>query len=106
MYDVIVVGGGHAGIEAAAACTRMGCNTLLVTTNYSTIGEMSCNVCSWSKGSLLCPNLMFDSLFSIAFHGRYWQGPLDERDRCSGWSHRQDDGQGRNPVPCVECKQG
>jgi tRNA uridine 5-carboxymethylaminomethyl modification enzyme len=42
-YDVIVIGGGHAGCEAAAAAARMGSKTLLVTMNLQTIGQMSCN---------------------------------------------------------------
>lgn len=42
-YDVIVVGAGHAGNEAAAAAAQMGCKTLLVTMNMQTIGQMSCN---------------------------------------------------------------
>ena len=42
-FDVLVIGGGHAGIEAAAAAARLGCSTLLLTQNLDTIGQMSCN---------------------------------------------------------------
>lgn len=42
-YDVIVIGGGHAGTEACLAAARMGCKTLLLTHNIETLGQMSCN---------------------------------------------------------------
>ena len=42
-YDVVVIGGGHAGCEAAAASARIGVNTALFTHKIKTIGEMSCN---------------------------------------------------------------
>jgi tRNA uridine 5-carboxymethylaminomethyl modification enzyme len=54
-YDLIVVGGGHAGCEAALAASRMGCRTLLLTMNADTIGAVSCNpaIGGLAKGQLV-----------------------------------------------------
>src|SRR5512136_1594636 len=54
-FEIIVVGGGHAGIEAALAAARMGCKTAMVTMSKDAIGRMSCNpaVGGLAKGQLV-----------------------------------------------------
>src|SRR3984957_19483547 len=54
-YDVIVIGAGHAGVEASLAAARMGCQTLLLTMNADSIGQMSCNpaIGGLAKGHLV-----------------------------------------------------
>jgi tRNA uridine 5-carboxymethylaminomethyl modification enzyme len=55
-YEVLVVGSGHAGIEAALAASRIGCRTLMLTQNLDTIGQMSCNpaIGGLAKGHIVC----------------------------------------------------
>lgn len=90
-YDIIVIGGGHAGIEAASAAARMGCRTALLTLSIDAIGRLSCNpaIGGMAKGQLVCEiDALGGEMARIADHSGIQFKTLGTKKGPAMWSPR------------------
>lgn len=90
-YDIIVIGGGHAGIEAASAAARMGCRAALLTLSIDAIGRLSCNpaIGGMAKGQLVCEiDALGGEMGRIADHSGIQFKTLGTKKGPAMWSPR------------------
>lgn len=90
-YDIVVIGGGHAGIEAASAAARMGCRTALLTLSIDAIGRLSCNpaIGGMAKGQLVCEiDALGGEMARIADHSGIQFKTLGTKKGPAMWSPR------------------
>ena len=86
-YDVIVIGAGHAGIEAATAAARLGCETVMLTQNLDSVGQMSCNpaIGGQAKGQMVREIDALGGVMGLNTDATAIQSPPPPRPAGGGW---------------------